>query len=234
MKISYASMKSKATSSIFSIKPSSHSFGKLMFNENYFMRQTRKITMLVIILSIGSTFGNTGFYRYIRPAISTIEQDVVLVKPKIEVEAKEIKVPNQMKNFLAMVGRRESSNRWTVVNKWGYMGRYQMSRKNVDKFLGKHITNKQFINSRDLQNQCMLMLLRHNKKTLRRQIAKYSNSAVHGVYVTESGILAAAHLAGAGNVRRWFRNGKNPKDKLGTALTDYMQLFSGYNLDISI
>jgi len=39
-------------------------------------------------------------------------------------------------------------------------------------------------------------------------------------------------FAGAGNVKRWFRNGKNPKDKLGTSLEDYMKLFSGYTLNL--
>ena len=35
---------------------------------------------------------------------------------------------------------------------------------------------------------------------------------IHGVYITESGILAAAHLAGAGNVRKFFRKGYEFKD----------------------
>ena len=80
----------------------------------------------------------------------------------------------------------------------------------------------------------MIALLKHNKKILRRQIRKHANTNVNGVWVTESGILAAAHLAGAGNVKRWLRNGKNPKDKLGTSLVDYMKLFDGYNLEMSI
>lgn len=196
------------------------------------MRQAKRITLLGILLTIGSAFGNQKLYRYVNPVIKVPAQSVVLVKPDIKPEVKEIEVPNQMSNFLAMVGRRESSNRWTVVNRWGYMGRYQMSRKNVDKFLGKNVTNKQFLNSKDLQNECMMKLLRHNKKTLRRQIAKYSNRVVNGVWVTESGILASAHLAGAGNVRKWFRRGFNPKDKLGTSLVDYMKLFANYNLNL--
>ena len=188
--------------------------------------------MLGILLTIGSAFGNQKYFRYVDPAIEVPKQSVVMYKPEIKPEVEKIKVINRMSSFLAMMGRRESSNRWTVVNRWGYMGRYQMSRKNVDKFLGKHITNKQFLNSRDLQNECMLKLLYHNKKVLRRQISKYSNKAVHGVWVTESGILAAAHLAGAGNVKKWFRKGFNPKDKLGTSLVDYMTLFAGYDLDL--
>jgi len=187
------------------------------------------------MISIGSAFAEITYFQGIQTPLELTEtKPVVIEKVKIEPKVEKIKVTNQMNNFLAMVGRRESSNRWTVVNRWGYMGRYQMSRKNVDKFLGKHITNKQFLNSRDLQNECMMKLLRHNKRILKRQIRKYSNSKVHGVWVTESGILAAAHLAGPGNVKKWLRNGKNPKDKLGTTLTDYMTLFAGYNLQISI
>ena len=182
-------------------------------------------------MSIASAFANQKVYRFILPAVEVTHKDVIKfeVEPKVEQPVIEV---SEFNNFLSAIGRRESSNRWTVVNKWGYMGRYQMSRRNVDKFLGKKVTNRQFLESRDLQNKCMISLLKHNKKILRRQISKYANSNVNGVWVTESGILAAAHLAGAGNVRRWLRNGKNTKDKLGTSLEDYMKLFGGYKLQI--
>jgi len=197
------------------------------------MIHAKQTIVLGLFMSIASAFGNQKFYRYINPVIEVSRQKVVEFKIEPKVEQPVIKV-SEFNNFLSAVGRRESSNRWTVINKFGYMGRYQMSRKNVDIFLGKHITNKQFLESRELQNKCMLALLKHNKKLLRRQIRKYANTNVNGVWVTESGILAAAHLAGAGNVKKWFRNGKNPKDKLGTSLVDYMTLFGGYNLEISI
>ena len=55
------------------------------------------------------------------------------------------------------------------------------------------------------------------------------------IYVSESGILAAAHLSGAGNVKKFFKHLEadslhNPKDKLGTSLLDYLSKFSGYDL----
>ena len=46
----------------------------------------------------------------------------------------------------------------------------------------------------------------------------------------ELSILAAAHLGGAGSVRKWFRNGKIRKDGNGVKITTYMQRFSGYKL----
>jgi len=75
-------------------------------------------------------------------------------------------------------------------------------------------------------------LLKSNHKNLKRFIKKYNGKVLHGVCVTESGILAAAHLGGAGNVRKWFRKGDVFKDGNGTPITKYMNIFSGYSLDI--
>ncbi len=76
----------------------------------------------------------------------------------------------------------------------------------------------------------MYELLKHNKKKLRRQIEKYHGQTINGIFITESGILAAAHLAGQGNVRKFFRNGYEFKDGYGTKMTSYMEQFGGYNL----
>ena len=75
-------------------------------------------------------------------------------------------------------------------------------------------------------------LLTSNYKTLRRYIRKYDGKILHGVVVTKSGVLAAAHLGGAGNVRNWFRKGENFADANGTQITKYMKIFSNYQLDI--
>ena len=128
------------------------------------------------------------------------------------------------------MGKRESSNRYNIVNQFGYMGKYQFGRKTLDKIGFKHVSNTQFLSSPSIQEAAMLQLLKSNKHTLRRQIKKYVNTHMHGVFITESGLLAAAHLAGAGNVRKFLRNGKNKRDGLGTPLTEYLTKFSGYNL----
>ena len=75
-------------------------------------------------------------------------------------------------------------------------------------------------------------LLVHNKKVLRRYIKKYNGKVINGILITESGILAAAHLAGAGNVRKFFRRGYEFKDGNGTKMTSYLKKFSNYQLDI--
>ena len=95
-----------------------------------------------------------------------------------------------------------------------------------------NVSKKTFLNSPELQEEAMHKLLLHNRKSLKRFIEKYEGTQVHGIHITESGVLAAAHLAGAGNVRKFFRKGYEFKDGNGTKMTSYMKIFSGYQLDI--
>ena len=158
-----------------------------------------------------------------RPASSVI-------MPKLEVPKVEINLKDH-NSFLRSIGNFESGNRYGIVNRWGYMGRYQFHSSTL-KSLGIKTTRKEFLSSPTLQEQAMKKLLISNKRTLRRYIRKYNNKVVHGVYVTESGLLAAAHLGGAGSVIKWFKNGVDFKDGNGTPITRYMKLFSGYELNL--
>mgnify|MGYP003644159831 FL=1 len=194
------------------------------------MTKAKEIILIGMMFTIFSAFANIrSIIRTYPTPISVISKGVVEHTLDIKSDLNIIKV-DHLKNFLSSLGIRESSNRWNIVNQWGYYGRWQLSKANIKKFCG--CTPNEFLKSPELQTSAMMGLLKHNKRVLRRQIKKYANTARNGVWVTESGMLASAHLAGAGNVRRWLRNGKDPKDKLGTSLTDYMTLFGGYNLQI--
>lgn len=133
--------------------------------------------------------------------------------------------------FLSALGHYESGNNYEVVNKWGYLGKYQFSPSTL-KSLGYEITQEEFLSSPEVQEAAMYSLLKANKRSLRRFIKKYEGKTIHGVKVTESGVLAAAHLGGAGNVKNWFRSGEDFKDRLGTSITHYMKTFSDYSLNI--
>ena len=54
---------------------------------------------------------------------------------------------------------------------------------------------------------------------------------IRGIEITESGILAAAHLAGAGNIKKYLRShGKlSFKDGYGSSVHHYIKLFSGFD-----
>ena len=79
-----------------------------------------------------------------------------------------------------------------------------------------------------------LMNIKRNKWILRREIKKYSNKSLGDLLITESGILAAAHLSGPGNVKKFLRNKGitdfNKKDANGTSISDYIRIFKNYSL----
>ncbi len=149
-----------------------------------------------------------------------------------EIKVKEIEIKIKGHNqFLKAIGHRESGNRYNIVNKYGYMGKYQFGKSTL-KGLGFKVTQDEFLNSPHIQEKAMQALLEHNHKKLKKQIKKYCGQTINGVYITESGVLAAAHLAGQGNVKKFFRRGYEFKDGFGTKMTTYMEQFSGYYLDL--
>ena len=179
-----------------------------------------------------SAFANITYFK---PFVETV--DILPIK-EISLIESEIKVPEiivpEIKDhnkFLDDIGFRESSNNYKAVNQFGYLGKYQFGRKTLNSLGFENVSNREFLENVSIQEEAMYALLNHNKKILRRQIQKYHGQTIHGIYITESGILAAAHLAGAGNVRKFFRKGYEFKDGNGTKMTSYMILFSGYNLE---
>jgi hypothetical protein len=164
--------------------------------------------------------------------ISTLNDKPKIITVEAKLEVPEIKIdPKGHESFLNKIGNFESGNNYKKVNRFGYMGRYQFHKTTL-KAIDINVSRKIFLSSPELQEEAMRRLLTENKRTLKRFIRKYDGKIVHGVYVTESGILAAAHLGGAGNVMNWFRKGEDFKDGNGTPITRYMKVFSGYNLNL--
>ena len=142
---------------------------------------------------------------------------------------KKVEIVKDMNLFLHDIGHRESGNRYNAINQFGYMGKYQFGKSTL-RTLKIKVTKEAFINSPDLQEYAMQQNLLYNKKRLKKYIDKFEGQEVNGILVTESGILAAAHLGGAGSVKKWFRTGKVAKDGNGVKITQYMEQFSGYEL----
>jgi hypothetical protein len=139
---------------------------------------------------------------------------------------------DELDNFLSAIGQRESSNRYHVTNKWGYMGKYQFGKSTL-RGLGFDVTRKEFLSNPELQEEAMLSLLLHNKEKLQKYIDVFDGKRINGMLITESGILAAAHLGGQGSVKRYFKHGKVFKDGYGTKITSYMDTFSGYDIQLN-
>ena len=195
-----------------------------------------KNLILTIVVSLASTFV-MAFTMAARMKVDVIDLEpsrplaLEVITPKIEAPKVELVVKNHDK-FLEDLGFRESSGNYKAVNQYGYLGKYQFGRKTLNNLGYEDISNRQFLSDPSIQEQAMEDLLVHNKKILRRYIQKYNGKTINGIYITESGLLAAAHLAGAGNVKKFFRKGYEFRDGNGTRMTSYMKKFSNYQLDL--
>tara|TARA_R100001591_G_scaffold110036_1_gene120719 strand:+ start:2013 stop:2603 length:591 start_codon:yes stop_codon:yes gene_type:complete len=194
----------------------------------------RKITLvftLVVILSVLSAFANIITLPSIVSTPVNQLETIPLVLKEVKINPIEIEIKaNNHAAFLDAIGFRESTNNYKAVNKLGYLGKYQFGKETL-RAIGISASKQEFLNTPSIQEEAMHLLLTHNRKNLKRFIKKYNGKTLHGVYVTESGILAAAHLGGAGNVRKWFRKGEDFKDGYGTTITSYMIKFKGYQLE---
>ena len=190
----------------------------------------KKIFTILLFLSIFSLLSALTYktIRVFTPTVAEITSEPITVI-KVEPTKIEIKKVKGYNDFLDAVGHQESGNRYDIVNRYGYMGRYQFGNSTL-KTLKIKVTREAFLNSPDLQEYAMKQLLLYNKKKLQKYIDEFDGQIVHGILVTESGLLAAAHLGGQGSVKKWFRTGKIRKDGNGVKITSYMQRFSGYKL----
>jgi hypothetical protein len=112
------------------------------------------------------------------------------------------------------------------------MGKYQFNLNTLKMYKIKD--SKNFIESPKLQERVFLINVQRNKWILRKDIKWFVGTIINGTKISESGIIAAAHLAGPGNVKKYLRsNGKdNKKDAFGTSITKYMKYFQNFDLSM--
>jgi hypothetical protein len=197
------------------------------------MKRQIIFTLVISLLSFGMIDSAVTKDKSTTITLVDLEKERELELLKIEQERIRIEQYHQqeLENFLNAIGFRESGNRYDITNKWGYMGKYQFGRSTL-KGLGFKVTKKEFLSNPQLQEEAMMALLLHNKEKLQLYIDTFDGKTINGMLITESGILAAAHLGGQGSVKRYFKNGKVFKDGFGTKITSYMNKFSGYEIKL--
>lgn len=158
------------------------------------------------------------------PIKSSVPNEVVHEKQAVDT--------TELSKFLHHMGQRESNNKHWVTNRFGMLGRYQFSPRTI-KYLGFDVDSAAFLANPQLQDSIMVRYMRANNVTLASVITRYEGRKYKGVYITRAGILAAAHLTGAGNVQRFFSDPYDMygrSDANGTTLRDYLEEFNKYNL----
>ncbi|MEM1339201.1 MAG: hypothetical protein AAF634_11285 [Bacteroidota bacterium] len=132
--------------------------------------------------------------------------------------------------FKEALAFKESGGDYQTINTLGYIGKYQFG-KGTLRLMGVLDSNA-FLGNPVLQETVFKMNVTRNKWILRRDIKRFVGKKINGVVITESGIVAAAHLAGAGNVKKYLRSYGHLDfaDAYGSSVAYYIKKFGGYDL----
>ncbi|HBL80256.1 MAG: peptidoglycan-binding protein LysM [Aequorivita sp.] len=192
--------------------------------------------LLVVTVTVGTGFISKDSYDFSTFSTEGLELDYTV---PTEAELMPFIAPVTPKFYLFLgksyvgfkeaLGFKESRGNYHIVNDYGYMGKYQFSRATLRMIGFKNTDN--FLYDTRQQEAAFLAYTSLNKWVLRNDIKRYVGKTIGGVKVTESGILAAAHLAGAGNVKKFLRSaGENRfEDANGASIRYYLRKFSGYD-----
>ena len=190
------------------------------------------LTLLVAVISSGFISLDEkkvkGFHLAENEVIQyTVENEVIVE------EVVEVSVPHVGKTFAGFAQKmayRESRGILHLVNPFGYMGKYQFGKSTL-RTVGVY-DFQEFLRNAEWQDKAFQALIARNKWQLRKEIEKYSGKVINGIEITESGLVAAAHLGGAGSVKKYLRsNGRSGfKDGFGTSLSSYIKKFAGYDV----
>ena len=183
---------------------------------------------ITILCSSFKTFENRFF-----PWFHVIENNLTYNVPtETELQQTFFDIPFTGKTFIGFqqnLANKESQCKYNKVNTLGYLGKYQFGKETLFSLGIKDTAN--FLKSPKLQEKAFLANLAKNKWELRNEIVAFAGKTISNVEITESGILAAAHLGGAGSVKRFLKtNGlKKCSDGYGTSVKEYMNYFAGYD-----
>ena len=166
-------------------------------------------------------------------SIDNINSSKIIGEATVFPEYKNYNIPYLERNFVAFkeaVAFKESQGKYRVINTLGYLGKYQFGRSTLKRF--KIYDTNAFLKSPELQEKAFAALCSVNKWILRKDIKRSVGKTINGVKITESGILAAAHLSGAGNVKKFLRSNGSIRfsDAYGATIQYYMKRFADYNV----
>lgn len=198
---------------------------------SYFIVATSAIAVITMAFKgAETTLVTSNYYKVNEPLAYNVGTIKDALKDNEEGNEFSIETTKSFIDFKEALALRESDGNYKSINSYGYMGKYQFG-KGTLKFIGlKNIDD--FLNNPALQEKAFVAYTQKNKWILRKEIKKYIGKKISGILITESGILAAAHLGGAGSVQDFLRSNGNISfvDGYGTDIKTYLQLFANYDL----
>lgn len=193
-----------------------------MHSQNRKILFIRKFLILIVILALFVNAIRVSEKRYVeKPIFTEIPTEQTIEIPYLQ---------NGFVAFKEALAFKESQGKYNAVNTLGYLGKYQFGKTTLERF--RIYNTDAFLKNPELQESAFLAYCKVNKWILRKDIKRSVGKIINGVEITESGILAAAHLSGAGNVKKYLRsNGRyNLSDAYGASIYLYMKKFAGYNV----
>ena len=158
---------------------------------------------------------------------------------------------NDLYAFSLRLGERESGNKYLCVNKFGFIGKYQMGKPrlwdlgiSIDSWKPKWyllpnrhliLTRGQFLSNPLLQEQTFQKHVKLHLALIKRKYLQYVGFNINGIHITESGMMAGLHLKGEGSskypgLKQFLKEETNSTDGLGTTIAEYVFKFAGYDL----
>ena len=148
-------------------------------------------------------------------------------------------------DFLDDLGMRESSGRYHVENRFGYLGRYQMGDLALQDAGFRNaegewtslansfgiFSEADFLQSPEGQDAavraCHIKICEYIRTY---GLDEYVGTSYCGVKVTRSGLLAACHLVGVKSMKEALQNSEMAYDGNRVSASEYLELFSGYDI----
>lgn len=197
--------------------------------------------LVFTVFVVGSSFKSEPL-----PKVEIVEQvvpnDTTLNVPRLL--PKYIKLA-KVKRVLARLESGGVDNPYAAVNRYGYLGKYQFSKRTLTRLINLGYLDmtkdelSNFLASPALQERAMNALLIHNKEIIKRYgLYKYIGEKINGITITLEGMLAGAHLVGPYAVKHYVKtggslatvnvNGVKVKkfDGNGTSVEHYIKQFS--------
>lgn len=180
----------------------------------------KKIITIVITIAVTSLF----FYLNEDENSTKIKQ----LFTKTEKIQEPITLEGKFKVFADSLGTIISNKKYDTIFKNGSLGKYAIGNMCL-KDLGFSPTTKfrkEFLKDSLLQEECFRVLCMINKYRMRNYIDKYEGTTYDEIMISESGLLAGAHLIGATTLKTWFtKKYKNHEVK------EVVEKMNGFNLD---
>ena len=149
--------------------------------------------------------------------------------------------------FLDALAMRESTDNYQAVNRYNYLGRYQLGAPALKDagFMDKSgrwtskanqygiYTQRDFLFSKEGQDAAVAAYHKKLCDYIRYYgLSDYLGQTYCEIPVTHSGLLAACHLVGVGSMKKALASGKATYDGNRVPASEYMELFAGYDISV--